>query len=95
MENGSAPSGPGRRNGLLAGSSSALFPGLGQFYNREWLKRTLFLGAEGLRIAAASFSQDPRIERNLLFLGVSLRLISCIEAAKTAQKSHNMTSLQR
>lgn len=47
------------RSPLAAGLSSAIIPGMGQFYSWEWSKGAIFLRAEALRIAVGGFPKTP------------------------------------
>jgi len=90
---GSSP----RRRPMLAMILSGLFPGLGQFYNRERLKGLLFLGA-GLLTAFGPFNPlDVDIDldnpaaglRNVLLASLPFLVValwSVIDAYRIAQR---------
>ena len=91
------------RNPLVAGLLSGLLPGLGQFYNRQWLKGAGFLlGVFGPTVVLSSSIDPKALEQaaeagqapdslGLIFLLLlvifAVAFWSIVDAARTAKKS--------
>jgi hypothetical protein len=90
------------RRPSLAAFLSAVMPGLGQFYNREWLKGTGFLvglivvdgalgvSADMLSVLSNFGSKPPSIDLGSFVLRMlpvtAIALWSVIDAARTAKR---------
>src|SRR6266852_1089289 len=88
------------KNPWVAGILSGVLPGLGQFYNRQWLKGVGFLlgtlivdGVLGVTAGMIKFFQSGALPENtgqFLFGSVIVLVIviwSITDAARTAQRS--------
>jgi hypothetical protein len=88
------------RSPALAGLFSALLPGLGQFYNRQWGKGAGFLGSllvfDGLFGATADMMRfvtagllPPSLTKFLFgaFLILGIAIWSILDAMRTARKA--------
>ena len=88
------------KNPWIAGILSGVLPGLGQFYNRQWLKGVGFLlgtlivdGVLGVTAGMIKFFQSGAPPENTgLFLFGSLIVLALViwsisDAARTAQRS--------
>jgi TM2 domain-containing membrane protein YozV len=91
-----------RRSPALAGLLSALVPGLGQVYNRQWGKGVAFLaGVVALMLELSHLADQAQLDRaaagaplentgliiGLLLLFLALVIWSIADAARTARRS--------
>ena len=90
------------RSPALAGLLSAIIPGLGQVYNRQWGKGVGFLaGALGLMVGLSKLADQAQLERAaadapigsfgpiliVLLLLLTLLIWSIVDAARTARRT--------
>ena len=92
-----------RKSPILAGILSGIMPGLGQFYNRQWIKGAGFLaGLLVLTVALGRVADEEQLERAattgvpldnpgpillLLLLLLALVIWSVVDAVRTAKRS--------
>ena len=89
------------RSPALAGLLSAIIPGLGQVYNRQWGKGVGFLaGALGLMVGLSKLADQAQLERlaadaplgsfgsllTVLLLLLALLIWSIVDAVRTAKQ---------
>ena len=92
------------RSPALAGLLSAIIPGLGQVYNRQWWKGIAFLaGVLSLMVVLSNLADQAQVERlaadaplgsfgpilTVLLLLLALLIWSIVDAARTARRTHH------
>ena len=90
------------RSPALAGLLSAIIPGLGQVYNRQWWKGIAFLaGVLSLMVVLSNLADQAQLERlaadaplgsfgsllTVLLLLLALLIWSIVDATRTARRS--------